>query len=217
MRKQDKVFSIDDTEIARSWDTSKPDRTKDEIISIFEKYARKKTCVKVEYLDYESVIGYKAKLEDNKSLTIIIGRNYIDNNMSYISRLDSSKQAKDIINKKRNAILASVALVGILSAGGIALTKNPIKEKIGQAIDIIIENDNKKFEEEQHVEEISNLLNQHTQVIWIDDSEQKAAEEQVKQIENKQEEQLQNEQVKQQQLLNEDFNYQFNEDNEKIK
>lgn len=217
MRKQDRVFSLDDTEIARSWDTSKSDKTKEEIIAIFEKYASKKACVKVEYLDYESTIGYKAKFKDDKSLSIIIGRNYIDNNMPYISRLDSSKKAKDIINKKRNVMLTSVALVGILSVGSIVLTKNPIKSKIGEAIDIMIEKDNEKFKEEQHVEEISNLLNQNNRVIWIDDSEDFEAQKQLNNIENKQEEQLLNEQEEQQQLLNEDFNNQFNEYNKKTR
>ena len=218
MRRQDRVFSLDSSDIARSWDVSKPDKTKEEIVTTFEKYARKKACVKVEYLDYESTIGYKAKFEDNKSLTIIIGRNDVENNMAYISRLDSSKKAKDIINQKK-IIFTGAALATVLSVGGFALTKTPVKTQIVQTIDNMIEKDNERFKEEQHTEEISNSLNQQTKVIWVDDSEQKAAEEQVNQIEKKQEEQINNEQQQMQQLLNDDFNNQFlgYDDSSKIK
>lgn len=208
MRRQDRVFSLDSSDIARSWDVSKPDKTKEEIVTTFEKYARKKACVKVEYLDYESTIGYKAKFEDNKSLTIIIGRNDVENNMAYISRLDSSKKAKDIINQKK-IIFTGAALATVLSIGGFVLTKVPVKTQIVQTIDNMIEKDNERFKEEQHTEEISDLLNKNNSVIWIDDSSEQETKEQVKDIENKQYEQINNEQQQMQQLLNDDFNNQF--------
>ena len=209
MRRQEVVFSLDDTEIARSWDKTRPDKSKEEIVSSFEKYARKKTCKKVDFIEKESIIEYKACLDDDKALSIIIGRNYVKENMPYISRLDSSKKAKDIINKRRNQILAGVALASVLAVGGVVLTKTPIKEKIGQAIDIMIEKDNEKFKEEQHHEEISNLLEQNSRDIRIDNSSEEQEKEQVQNYYEQQNEQLQMEHEERRELMREDLENQY--------
>lgn len=211
MKKMDRVFSLDDTEIARSWDKSRPDRSKEDIVATFEKYAKKKTCKKVEFIEKESIIEYKAYLDDDKTLSIVIGRNYVKENMPYINRLNSSKQARDILNSKRNKIVAGIALASILSVGGVALYKSPIKEKVSQAIDIMIEKDNEKFKEEQHHDEISNLLEQNSKDIRIDNSEEEQAKEQVEKIQEQQEQQLQQEQEEMKRLLEEDFNNRYPE------
>ena len=149
LKKDIEKYVINDTKEAINYDTNEV-VDKEQVINSFEALCLREDCKNVERKGNDTLVKYILEFKDNSAFEVSMHRNYYDKANYYVSRLDTSYEAKKVIldekianrNKQLKEKLAKAKLVAAGIGIGILLVNAPnIAGKI-------VEADNQKFEQE---------------------------------------------------------------------
>jgi hypothetical protein len=209
-------YIFDEKEEAYSNIENRKDYLKEEIVSKFIQFSKKNTCKSVEKEQDEVKTKYIAKFVDRIPLSIIVYNNTLELNKDIVTALDKCLKSKQD-NKERKIIIRNKILLTTILTGGIVLS--PL------GFNSLVKLDNKNFDLETQTsqdlydEQQSYLLHQEAIKKLEEDNRNQEIE-----IENESSElqdymqvQQENYEQEQQRLLEESRDYDFNNEEVKIK
>lgn len=152
---REEKYYITDNKFAINEKTNKKELKEDTVIR-FNKETMKNDCKKIIKEEEETIIRYKAIFSLRNPLTIVVDKNYINENQNLIRILNKSIKNKELANKEKKLkqilISGSFILVGSLIGGKIV---SKIHENQNQTV--TIENP-VNFKDERESKEAENLV-----------------------------------------------------------
>lgn len=152
---REEKYYITDNKFAINEKTNKKELKEDTVIR-FNKETMKNDCKKIIKEEEETIIRYKAIFSSRNTLTIVVDKNYINENQNLIRILNKSVKNKELANKEKKLkqilISGSFILVGSLIGGKIV---SKIHENQNQTV--TIENP-ANFKDERESKEAEKLV-----------------------------------------------------------
>lgn len=152
---REEKYYITDNKFAINEKTNKKEEKEDTVIR-FNKETMKNDCKKIIKEEEETIIRYKAIFSSRNTLTIVVDKNYINENQNLIRILNKSVKNKELANKEKKLkqilISGSFILVGSLIGGKIV---SKIHENQNQTV--TIENP-ANFKDERESKEAEKLV-----------------------------------------------------------
>lgn len=152
---REEKYYITDNKFAINEKTNKKELKEDTVIR-FNKETMKNDCKKIIKEEEETIIRYKAIFNSRNPLTIVVDKNYINENQNLIRMLNKSVKNKELANKEKKLkqilISGSFILVGSLIGGKIV---SKIHENQNQPV--TIENP-ANFKDERESKEAEKLM-----------------------------------------------------------
>lgn len=152
---REEKYYITDNKFAINEKTNKKELKEDTVIR-FNKETMKNDCKKIIKEEEETIIRYKAIFSSRNTLTIVVDKNYINENQNLIRILNKSIKNKELANKEKKLkqilISGSFILVGSLIGGKIV---SKIHENQNQTV--TIENP-ANFKDERESKEAEKLV-----------------------------------------------------------